>query len=530
MQLKQRPTPQPGASADLWLWLGPLIYMLLVGVYFVARTEGRWAEVDSAVFTEVIRVFVRDGRLLPTSGELYPNGYGYQAVSAFVVTVTGLPVASLQQLVYPLLASCVALVALALFHDLTGSRRGAVIATMLLFTQPEFLFVILRSSHEKFTRALLLLCMLWLVRSIKLHDRPWLFATHVGLFYLTAYTMITNNNLLAHSFIAAIVVVLVLGWALGRCRQHVRAQIGHLPRRLAYATLVSLGLVYLFTFYAYAPAQHDLLVLHDMWERVAALFLDMETRSTNAYAYVALGWISLQVYFLVSIANWIVLGSSFVIWVGQAWRWLWRRDVRPGLTSWILWLFYAGFAAQGALSVVVDASGSIGGNIQHRLFPSFSIFACGVLGAWLAQWRPRRLAPLVRAGLSLGIGCVAVLSVLKATNEPLLSNKWTFYKSGELEALRWSDTHLASADIWTEIDERLQMAFLLRIGQSANNNFFYGGVEAQPATRYMLSTAVTQTRNRRLHHALPVPPDSLRVYDNGEAQLYHVRPQTPYQR
>jgi hypothetical protein len=529
MRLKLAPRTS-AAPSDLWLWLGPLIYMLIVGLYFIVRYGGRWAEVDSAIFTEVIRVFAREGRLVPTGGELYPNGYGYQAISAFVLTFTGLDAATLQQLIYPLLAAPITLTAFALFRELTGSRRGALIATMLLFTQPEFLFVILRSSHEKFTRTLLLLCMFWLARSLRLRERPWLFATHVGLFYLTAYTLIASNNLLAHSFIFAIVVALLLGWALGRVSRHLRAAGEDLPRRLAYATLVSLGLVYLFTFYAYQPAQHDLQILHDVWERIAALFLDVETRSSNAYAYVALGWISLPVYFMVSIANWIVLAASFAIWLAQAWRWLWRRAAPPSAAAWLLWLFYAGFAAQGALSAVVDASGSLGGNIQHRLFPSFSILACGLVGAQLAQWRPQRLRGPIRLALSVGIGCVAALSTLKATNEPLLSNKWTFYQTAELEALRWTDAHLHSADIWSEVDERLQMAFLMRVGASANRNLFYGAAEVETATRHLIVTSVSRLRNSRLHNPLPVPSDALRIYDNGDAQLYHVRPRTPYQR
>jgi hypothetical protein len=511
-----------------WLWLGPLLYMFVVSLYFAARYAGHWAETDSATFTGIIRVLVGEGRLAPENGGVYPNGYGYQAISAFIVALTGLDVTTLQQVVYPLTAAIVVLPAWVLYRELTGSAKGATLATMLLFTQPEFLFVVLRSSHEKFTRSLMLLCLFLLVRSFKLRARPWLFATHIGLFYLTAFAFIASNNLLAHSFIFAVSSALILGWLLER-RNAYTQQEGSILRRLAYAVLICLGLVYVFTFYAYRPAKHDLLVLQDIWTRIAALFLDLQTRTTNPYAQVEAGWVSLPIYFILSIANWIILATSCVIWARQGLRWLWRREKPNTSMDLLLWLLYAAFTAQGALSVVVDASGAIAGNLQHRLFPSFSILAVAYVGAALAQWRPNRFAGPIRIGLAAGIFCISILSVLKAINEPLLSNKWIFYRSDELAALDWSDTHLKNAEIWTEFDERLASAFVTQTDGSANSNSFRGHVN-RSTMRDMILTTVTRLRSSRLQRELPVPPDALRVYDNGAAELYHLRPRTLYQR
>ncbi|HEX6292751.1 MAG TPA: hypothetical protein VFZ66_26440 [Herpetosiphonaceae bacterium] len=503
--------------------------MLIVGGYFVARYEGRWAEQDSAVFTRYIRLLSGTGRLVPPDVAVYPNGYAYQAISTFLVAITGLDVATLQQVIYPFMAALVVLPAWVLYRELTEGTRGATLATVLLFTQPEFLFVILRSSHEKFTRTLLLLCLFLLVRSFKLHDRPWLFAAHVALFYLTTFAFIAGNNLLAHSFIFAIAIALFLGWALARWRSHLRLHSTPLVRRLPYAVLICLGLVYLFTFYAYEPAQHDLLVLQNLADRIAALFLDVEAEPTNAYAQVATGWISLPVYFMVSIANWIILGASFVIWLRQGVRWVLSGQTPPTPTGWLVWLLYAAFAAQGALSVVADATGALGSNLQHRIFPSMSIIAVGVVSAALAQWQPRRFARPLQWSLTGGIACIAVLSVLKATNEPFLSNKWTFYQPAELRAMQWSDAHLRNNEIWAELDERLMVAFIMRHGESANGNIWHA-FDLSPATRNLIVTDVTRLRSARLQRAVPLPPDALRVYDNGAAQLYHQRAHTPYQR
>lgn len=522
-------SPGDGSAAprDNQGWLGPAVYMAVVSLYFVARYGGQWAEADSTTFARVIRAFVAEGRLVPERGEVYPNGYAFQGISTFIVALTGLDVGTLQQLIYPLTAALLALPAWVVYRELTGSHQGATITTMLLFTQPEFLFVTLRSSHEKFTRTLLLLSIFWLCRSVHARQRLGLFATYIGLFYLTTFAVIASNNLLAHSFIFAVLIALALGWALGRwCG--VAEDDQPLLQRLPYAVLICLGLVYLFTFYVYRPAQHDLEILQSAWERVAALFLDVQRRPTNAYAQVSAGWISLPVYFLVSAANWIMLLASLALWARTGFHWLRRRPPATEAAR-LLWLLYTAFAVQGALSVISDASGSLSSNLQHRIFPSFSMIAVALVGAALARWRPRRAVVPLRLGLAVGLACLAGLSMLKATNEPLLSNKWTFYNAAELAALRWSDDHLRHAAIWTEYDERLSAAYSTVVGTSANRNRVVGSHLRIPPTDLLL-TDVTRLRSTRLARPLPVPPDALRVYDNGSAELYHLRPRTPYQR
>src|SRR5262249_21270117 len=140
--------------------------------------------------------------------------------------------------------------------------------------------------------------------------------------------------------------------------------------------------------------------------------------------------------------------------------------------AWLLWFFYATFAAQGVLAIAADASGALGSNLQHRLFPSVSIFAVGLVGVALAQWRPHRFARPLQLALTLGIFCIAILSVLKTTNEPLLSNMWTFYRPSEVLALEWSDAHLQDAEIWTDYNERLTATMLMLGYESTNRNSF----------------------------------------------------------
>jgi hypothetical protein len=520
-------------QAHNWLWLGPLLYMIVVGIYFTGRFAGQWAESDSSAFTQFTSALLREGRLVPVNGALYANGYTTQIVSAYIVTLTGVDILTLQQVLYPIIAALVVLPAWLLYRELTGSDRGATLATIVLFTQPEFLFVILRSSHEKFTRALMMLTLYWLVRSFKMRDRPWMFALHVGLFYFTAYGFIASNNLLAHSFIFAVMLALTFAWFMER-RNSTDRRDHLLLQRLPYAAAICLGLDYLFTFYTYAPAQHDLRVLRNIWDRLAALFLDVQAESVNPYTAVQAGWINLPVYFFVSIADWIILGVSVGLWLRQSWRWLRKGQAPATREARLLWLFYTAFAVQGAIAIVTDASGGMG-NLQHRLFSSFSIVAAALVGAALAGWRLPRRAVLVRAGLAFVMSFVAVTSLAKATNEPILSNFWTFYRANELSVMEWSDAHLRNAYIWAEFNERLAMAFAMTtkqpLGESyetPNGNQIGAGLLA-PFMHDIIITDVTRLHSRRLQRPLPVPPDALRVYDNGSAELYHLRPQTPYQ-
>jgi hypothetical protein len=519
----------------VYLWLVPMLFMLIVGVYFAARYEGRWAESDSAAFAQYMRGVSREGSLVSENGAAYPNGYAFQVLSVFVLALTGLDASVLQRLVYPLLASLAVLPAWLLYREWTGSARGAAIGVLVLFTQPEFLFVMLRSSHEKFTRTLLLLCLLWLTHSFKLRSKPGQFALYVGLFYLAAYGLIANNNLLAHSFIFAIGCALVLMVMLERNRKNSIPDRAFV-RRFPYVVSICLALTYLFTFYLYPPAQHDLLVLHDLWYRIASLFLDVEAQRSNPYTAVQLGWISIQVYLTLSIANWLLLGSSFVLWAHQGWRWL-----RGGLSNanriyLLVWLFYGAFAIQGALTIIADSTGAMSGNLQHRIFSSFSIIAAGLVAITLTNWRPRRHSDKIRFGIASGLACLALLSVQKATNEPLLSNKWTFYRGSELAAVTWGDQHLNDASIWTEFDERLQVAYLTTAGELINgagettNRNRLVGADHNDWVREYIVTDVTRSRALRLQQPLPVPLDAHRVYDNGAAELYHARPLTPYQR
>jgi len=513
-----------------WLWLGPSIFMLMLGFYYVGRYAGMWSENDSAALTVAVRAIVAEGRLIPSHGPVYANGYAYQAIAAFVMSLTGLDAATLQQLVYPLTAAIVVIPAWVLYRELTGSERAATLATMLLLTQPEFLFVVLRSSHEKFLRLLMLMALYWLVRSLRAGQRPGQIASYIMLFYCSIFAMIASNNLLANSFIFAVTMALGLGWLLQRRIAATAIREMAAVRRLFYVLVVSLCLVFMFTFYAYSPATSNLLVLKTALQRITSLFLNQQSQTVNPYTRVQVGWINLPVYFTVSLADWIVLLASFAIWLRQGYSWIWRRREPESQLIWVVWLLYAALGLQAILSIVSDVTGAVAGsNVQERAFPSLSMISVILVGNAIARWRLPSMSTFIRIVLAVTAGIIAVLSIVKATNEPLLTDNWTFYKPGEIKAMDWAAVSLSNAQIWTEFDGRLTTAYKLIRGTAPHGNHFVG-FDLKSSTRYILLSATTVVRASRLPRPLPVPAKAIRLYDNGESQLYHVLPVTPFQR
>ncbi len=527
----------PTAPDSTWLMLlVPFVLVLAIGSYFILRYGGAWSESDSALFSLYIRPVAHTGRLIAADANgtgAYPNGFAFQAVSTYILGVTRLSVTTLQQVVYPLLAAFVVLPAWLLYRELVGSAWGAAIATSLLFAQPEFLFVILRSSHEKFTRSLLLLCLYWLVRVLKVRDRPYLSASYGILFYVAAFSMIASNNLIGQSFTMALLLSLLLGASIAKYRPHIGSNPARVLQRASYWVITLLILGFFFTYYAYPPAVTDISLLKNVLSQIAVLLFDFSHSgaTTGAYTQVSGAWINLPVYFTVSAADWIILVLSFSLWVRQGWIWIVKGYAPKRDAAWYLWLFYASFAIQGLVSAVADISGSIG-NLQERVFPSVSIFGVALVAA---AWTDMRVpsAALVRRPVQALGACtllgLTVLSTFKATAEPVVSNKWIFYVHPEVSAMVWAVHRLSGEEIWAGFDERLATAFETVEGDWVNGNRISGFV-LRPFMRTLVVSDVIRQQSLRLGVALPLPPDALRIYDNGEAQVYRLRPQNPFQK
>lgn len=518
-------TPQLSAPVEILLLI---VGALTLAAYAVLRYQGYWGETDTFAFTHAIRAIQETADLIPT-GQSYPNGYGFQALSLFLINFLGISLVQWQLLIGTLLVAWLIFPAWLLYRELTSSPRGATLATVILFVQAEFLFPVLRGSHEKFTRGLMLFCLYLLVRSLKTRYDPQRFAGWLIAFYLAVFGLITFNSLLAISFILAASFALILNWTAVQILTRKKGKKEDpTSQRLTYATMISIGLAFLFTFYIYEPAIHHLGLFQSIWDRVAALFLDVENQAIDPYAVVTVGWINLPTYLIISSGNWLILLVSAVLWLQKTAAWLRQKSKPRTLSEMILWSFYGAFAFIGILSVIVDFSGAIDGNLQVRSFPSFAMLAAPFIARWVIEKQAAGQHRLIRWGW-VAVGFLAVLATLKATNEPLLSNKWLFYQPAELQAVQYADGALGETAVWTGFDERLVTAVGIRWGLESLDLTLTHELRQTEDVRDFLVTDITRARSLRVDQPLPLAAggDSLITYDNGFVELYHLRPRTP---
>lgn len=511
--------------------------LLLMAVYCLVRYSGHWGEIDTHAAAAAIGTMTRTGKLQPGGANfIYPNGYTFQVIGSALSLVAGISIADIQVYGAMLLAVVVIVPAWLLYRELVGSGRGATLATALLLTQPEFLFVLLRGTHEKFTRALMLLCLFLLARSIFSPGPTRRMAALVLSFYLLLFSTLTLNNLLAISFIVALALALGLLWLVGRRRPAAPRIAQPIQRRLGYGLVTSLTLAFLYMFYAYPPASYNLTIMSSMVDQLATLLLNFDLGMQNPYSkWVGTLWVNMPIYYLLSLSNWLLLGASALIWGRQGWRWLVGGEQPESQRVALRWALYGAVAIQGALSVVVDMSGFLSANLQHRTFPFFVMvaapLAAGPLLGWLEGAAGRGL--LRRASVWSVVSVLALLAMFKASNEPLFSNKWLFYQQGELQALEWAAQALPARSLWTERDERIIAAMGIRTQVSPlapqQGTLRLEREQLKPETHDLLISDLTRARSLRMDRTLPIGPDSLITYDNGEAQIYHERPSTPYQ-
>jgi hypothetical protein len=565
-----------------------LTYALLVAAFFVVRYGGRWMDTDTPVLSQAIVNVAQSGTLTPP-GLTYDMGFGYQSLSVFILKVTGLPVHDLQAKVYPLLAALMTgPLAFVLFRALTGDPYMAGLATLVLFIQPDFLFVTFRGSHEKMTWALTMLLLYLEFKSLRprpaayfrgasyelasnaLTDQGQPPATqlvaYVFLFYLTILALAATNVFFASSFISSIALSFMGGYGvLFVCRRAIFARLSGLcldRQRLAmyarflgrffYIALSSLIILALVLFYLYPPAQLFIHSLHSLGEKLAVV-LGGYAYASNPYQIVGFGWVSSGVYFALTLVNWLVVLVSLMTWLSMM---LPEDAGEPALLAdpgrFMLWLLYAVLALHVGIGMVADLSGLLGTNLQLRLFPAYMLVAIpmAVLGL-------KRLVSSIP--ISVGVRRVvwalvfllmvwfSGASLLKVTNEPLLSNYWTFYTDAEAAALAWSRVYLPDRKIWADFDAIRLKPLAMTQGLEATARERGGAMpssadiasqqslrldigEVDRGTRDFVISRSVRLWSARNGRVLPDTARAHRVYDNGEAQIYHLQPRTPYQR
>jgi hypothetical protein len=503
--------------------------VLLLGGYMLMRYGGWWGEVDTASFTKFISAMIHSRSLVP-EGTTYYNGYGYQVLITWLVAFTGLPLGVVQLVGGSLLVIWVVVPAWLAYREFTQSALAASLASLVLFIQPELLFPLLRGTHEKFTRGLMFIGLYLLLRGLRSTTLRVMGMVIVS-FYLCGYALISFNNFLASSFILGIMLTLGFMWVSQKLIYKGNVTYTVVVSKLTYVVTSLLVVVFIFTFYAFKPAQYQLRILKYFADRVALLTMNFEAAASNPYQVVNTGWVNPPVYYLISLANWLLLGLSMALWLNQTYRWFIKRSHAPSQYEILLWSFYTAFGLLGAGSILLDVSGALSSNLQLRIFSSFVMIAAPIVGMWLAEksLSKKSSGKHVWISASLVMGCLMILSVLKATNEPLLSNYWLFYTPSELQSVIWAEQNLSQRSLLTGKTGRINEGYTLRENGRQLDIILYGWGQSSGVDNY-LDSRVERLFTERIGGQLHYQYDSLLTYDNGTAQIYHRRPVTPYQK
>lgn len=502
---------------------------LLAGAYYSLRYSGLAMEVDASRQAISAQGIVASGRLVYSQS--YNNGFAYGAQLALASMISGIDINSIQ-LGSGAWVFVLALVGFIAYRELIGSSLGGALAAFLLLIQPDFLFYVVRGSHERSTWTCALLMLFFLVRSYRYAESPYRLLATVLLFYLSFWGMTSGNVYFASTFMMAIALSLAIGWVLDRVflrRQPAAQLLAQWWRRLLLVSFICIIIVYIFINDLYAPALQTYRLFKNLIDQLAMLILGLQPiEPTETYAAFGAAWRDSASYLLVTGVQWAVAIAGFVTWIVMLFR---LPRLSPGRR--LLWQLYTSFGILLLLGVVADFAKFLNTNLQLRMFTPFTLFSSGLVALGLQSvwgW----LRPAARRLLAPAVGLLAVFAFVvtqvKITNDPLVGNQWSFYSPAEVRAVEWANARVQGQRIWVDLGSRLPHTFYFLEGYAYQRpNAYAFGIEPVEYP-YILVTQLVQMRASRIEAALPATNSHLKIYDNGTAELYHRRPLTPYQR
>jgi hypothetical protein len=505
-------------------WIG-----LAFGGYFILRYSGQWAEIDSVAFSGITSNLQLYGSFSQEiNPKNYPHGYAFPVWMASLSYLTGLPVGELMRWYTPMVGNLfLAMFGFCAYRRWLGSDRLGLLAASVLFLVPEMVFTVSRGNHEKITVSLTLLASLALLKSfLEIQARNWkLFASWLTVYYLVSFTLSSLNVLFGSSFIVASTLTVIVAWVFLRFRPTQWGIIRRPLERLTLRIATSWLLVLIVMWYIYPSAGENFNLLKTAVEKLSTLFLSF-TPESNPYVQDADPWASVLGYRLISSFRWILFAISFLTWLLLLAPTIFRNSKAP-LTRVFLLALYGAFGFQLAVAIPVDLIGlEAGSNLQVRMYVYFVLFAAPVfvLGVTrLVGPKSRLIVAVVMAGFGF-------LSAIKATLDPHISNLWMQYTHTELQAIRTWAQYEENSLLYLGRITRLNDAWYMNygLGLPGGNNLSIN--PDSPEVPHALFSSTQEANNSAWRFRLPLLLLDNRVYDNGDTQIYHRLPRTPFQR
>lgn len=507
-----------------------LTYAAMIALYMVMRYRGQWLENDTVVFVNTIRGTIEEGTLLLSKTDNYPHGYAFQALSAALLTLTGVSPLDLLTNVLPFAVIIVAIVVWVLLKELSDTPQTTALSVSLLFLQSHFLFSILRGNHEKLTLSIAILCAYVLARSFRLPQTSKNAPVYIIIFYGMAFTLVSTNIFFGSSFIVALALSLILGQMLNLYKKS--DTLRYPLSRLTYTITSSIVLTFIVMLYLYPPSFQSVLTFRGIGEQIGSLLLGTEP-ATDPYN-IPLQFVGSEiVYWTAQGISIIVLLLSGIEWLSRTRKIFSKHIPDLAISEWMGYLLYSAFAIQFVITWVADFTGLFG-NLQIRILPALTIFATPLAAARITLWGKKlkssnKVPRITYIVMTMLIIWFAFTSTLKAVNEPLTNNLWMFYTQSEVTMLSWHDQHQPYSRTWIGPNQRLRDVFKVHLERDSQSQNYYSSI-ANEATTHILITLINQDMSVRLGVPIPNTDTSHRVYDSGATTIYHRVPRTPFER
>ena len=508
-----------------------LFTSFVYAAYFVLRYGGLWTENDTAVFTQITTQML-DARSVLFPGQ-YSHGFGYPTWLGSLSLLTGLSVPIMNTIVMPFIALLLFTIAAYIAYRIfLKSDKLAALSVLIIFAIPDVMFTLLRGNHEKLNIVLMLWALVMLFRAFDAVQKGVLrdSAIWIVLFYVFVFTNATVNDYFASTFAVAATLTLIGGWGLLRIHSPATTRYRSQIIRLGSYVVGSWLLVWWVMLYVFPPAGHDFGLAHSALNKIVDLFLTLHT-SSNPYAAPAAEWAGKTDQFLVASFRWLLSGLSIAIWGYELWKVIWRKQSRSFEHLFLLAL-YGAFGFLVALAIPLDFTGmNAGTNLEVRNFPYYALMASPVL-IWGIIPRLKLLKGAKRQWVStvtaVALGVFVLIGLFKSTLDPVISNQWLFYTPAERQALGAFDNHSQSQSLWTGPDNRLVYANAMWHPNDLGGNAVTG-YQFTSAYRDILISPEVIANSLVEETPVPLYLEQNRIYDNGSAQIYRMRPRTPFE-
>ena len=486
--------------------LNIILLTFLTHVYFITRYDFNWLEWDTATTTRSIVSMQSEAILVPTRA--YPAGFSYEFIASSASSIMDVDIQTLQQIVFPITYGVVpVLIAICFYRSMLKGKHDWIASSLLLILIPEFIMVSSRGTHEKSSMilimTLLLMVAIWIRRN-NISSRPPI------PFIAAAFVMISAIVFTNCFFAVSFFIVLAIA-------QPVAVKLGEIKRSRDFLSIPLFGLACTGAFLLlYRPASTLVATASTYWQKLALILSGQETPA-EPYSSISAAWTSTSAWTATNLLTFFLIGFS----AGYiAYSLLLKRNQESIGTTEAL---YLGATGMLLVFVILDyVGGSSISNLQLRWLPFWGITAAPAAyrGALLAGRTHLRSIP--RRGLvlmlGLAIAIVLSLSLLRATLDPSISNRWIYYSDAEDYSIDWIN-QTCSGNAWGGIDYRTGSLFVFDHGFPQNPSLKFVTAENPSGLGIVLDSDLSALQADHLDLNLQSLASWNRVMDIGKASV-----------